>query len=180
MVRVAFLDRDGVLNKDRPDYIKNEDELEVFPFAREAVATLRRAGWLVYVVSNQSVVGRGLSSFADVEATTAKLVRLVGPFDGIFYCYHTPEDGCGCRKPEPGLLLRGLEAAAETGPLEECWMVGDSGRDAEAGVRAGCRTAVVLTGRLTAEEAQALDPPADVVVADVLEAARLLAGAAPK
>jgi histidinol-phosphate phosphatase family protein len=174
------MDRDGVLNRDRPDYIKNESELEVFPFAREAVATLRRAGWLVYVVSNQSVVARGLSSLADVEAATAKLIRLVGPFDGIFNCYHRPEDGCSCRKPEPGLLLRGLEEAAATGPLEECWMIGDSGRDVEAGVRAGCRTAVVLTGRLAAEEARALEPAADVVVADGLEAARLIVGRGPE
>jgi D-glycero-D-manno-heptose 1,7-bisphosphate phosphatase len=179
MVKVAFLDRDGVLNRDRPDYIKNEGELEVFPFAREAVATLREAGWRVYIVSNQSVVGRGLSSLADVEAMTAKLVRLAGPVDGIFYCYHKPEDGCSCRKPEPGLLLRGLEEAAAEGPLEECWMIGDSGRDVEAGVRAGCRTAVVLSGRLSAEEARELEPPADAVVADVLEAARLLVGLGP-
>ena len=174
------MDRDGVLNRDRPDYIKNESELEVFPFAREAVDAFRKAGWLVYVVSNQSVVGRGLSSLADVEAATAKLIRLAGPFDGIFYCYHKPEDRCGCRKPEPGLLLRGLAAGAEAGPLEECWMIGDSGRDVEAGVRAGCRTAVVLTGRLTPEEARALEPAADVVAADVLEAARLIAGRGPE
>jgi D-glycero-D-manno-heptose 1,7-bisphosphate phosphatase len=179
MVKVAFLDRDGVLNRDRPDYIKNEGELEVFPFAREAVATLREAGWRVYIVSNQSVVGRGLSSLADVEAMTAKLVRLAGPVDGIFYCYHKPEDGCSCRKPKPGLLLRGLEEAAAEGPLEECWMIGDSGRDVEAGVRAGCRTAVVLSGRLSDEEARELEPPPDAVVADVLEAARLLVGLGP-
>ena len=165
-----------MLNEDRPDYIKNERELEVFGFAHEAVRTFREAGWLTYVVSNQSVVGRGLSSLAEVEATTAKLIRLAGPFDGIFYCYHKPGDGCDCRKPEPGLLLQGLAAAAEAGPVEECWMIGDSARDVEAGARAGCRTAVVLSGRLSEEEARALEPPADVVVADVLEAARLLAG----
>jgi len=177
MVRVALLDRDGVLNHDRPDYIKNEAELTVFAFAAEAVRTFREAGWWVGVVSNQSVVGRGLSTLAEVEATTAKLVRLVGPVDGIFYCYHTPADECDCRKPAPGLLLRAREAAEEAeGPLEECWMVGDSARDAEAGRRAGCRTAVVLTGRLTAAEAAALAPPPDLVVADALEAARLITG----
>jgi histidinol-phosphate phosphatase family protein len=180
MVRVAMLDRDGVLNRDRPDYIKNETELEVFPFAREAVETFRRAGWLVYVVSNQSVVGRGLASLSDVAAVTAKLVRLLGPFDGIFYCYHKPQDGCSCRKPEPGLLLQGLAAAAEVGPVEECWIVGDSPRDAEAGARAGCRRAVVLTGHLTAEEARALEPPADLVAADVLEAARAITACGPE
>ncbi|NIT35331.1 MAG: HAD-IIIA family hydrolase [candidate division Zixibacteria bacterium] len=174
MVCVALIDRDGVLNRDRPDYIKNEDELEVFSFARAALETFKDAGWLVYVVSNQSVVGRGLASVAAVEATTAKLVRAVGPVDGVFYCYHRPEDECGCRKPEPGLLLQGLAAAAAAGALEERWMVGDSARDVEAGRRAGCRTAVVLTGHLTAEEARRLEPPPDVVADDVLEAAKLI------
>jgi D-glycero-D-manno-heptose 1,7-bisphosphate phosphatase len=174
MVCVALIDRDGVLNRDRPDYIKNEAELEVFPFARAALEAFKKAGWAVYVVSNQSVVARGLASLEDVEATTAKLVRAVGPFDGVFYCYHKPEDECRCRKPEPGLLLQGLAAAAAAGPLEECWMVGDSARDVEAGRRAGCRTAVVLTGHLTAEEARRLEPPPDVVADNVLEAAKLI------
>jgi D-glycero-D-manno-heptose 1,7-bisphosphate phosphatase len=174
MVYVALLDRDGVLNRDRPDYIKNAGELEVFPFARAAVETFRAAGWLVYVVSNQSVVARGLASRADVDAVTAKLTREVGRVDGVYYCYHKPEDGCDCRKPEPGLLLQACAAAADAGPLEGCWMVGDSARDVEAGRRAGCRTAVVLTGRLTAREAQELEPPADVVADNVLRVAEII------
>jgi D-glycero-D-manno-heptose 1,7-bisphosphate phosphatase len=171
VANVALLDRDGVLNKDRPDYIKNEHELEVFPFARAAVAVFKNAGWLVYVISNQSVLGRGLATPAQIEATTAKLSRLAGPFDGVFYCYHTPEDRCGCRKPEPGLLLQALNAAREYGAVGECWMVGDSPRDMEAGRRAGCRTAAVLTGRLTAADAAGLEPPPTLVAADVLAAA---------
>ncbi len=174
MVRVALLDRDGVLNKDRPDYIKNEAELEVFPFARDAVAEFKRAGWQVYVVSNQSVVARGLASREDVDAVTDRMAREVGPVDGVFYCYHKPEDGCRCRKPEPGLLLEALALAAEAGPVEECWMVGDSARDAEAGRRAGCRTAIVLTGRLDEEEARRLEPAPDVVGADALEVAKII------
>lgn len=170
MVRVALLDRDGVLNRDRADYIKTADELEVFPFARAAVERLKSAGWSVYVVSNQSVVARGLTSRGDVDATTARLIREAGPFDGIYYCYHKPEDGCSCRKPEPGLLLQALAAAAGAGPVEDCWMVGDSARDVEAGRRAGCRTAVVLTGHLSAAEARELEPPPDVVAGDLREA----------
>lgn len=174
MVRVALLDRDGVLNRDRPDYIKRADELEVFPFARDAIDDFKRAGWLVYVVSNQSVVARGLASRDDVDAMTAKLVREVGSLDGVFYCYHKPEDGCDCRKPEPGLLLQAMATAAEVGPVEECWMVGDSARDVEAGRRAGCRIAVVLSGRLSAEEARGLEPPPDVVAENVQEAAEAI------
>lgn len=176
MANVVLLDRDGVLNRDRPDYIKNAGELEVFPFARDAVETFKAAGWLVYVVSNQSVVARGLASREDVDAMTDKMTCEVGPVDGVFYCYHKPEDGCDCRKPEPGLLLRALEAAGHVGPVEDCWMVGDSERDVEAGRRAGCRTAVVLTGRLTAREAKELEPPADVVADDVGEAAKIITG----
>ncbi len=176
MVNVALLDRDGVLNQDRPDYIKNVGELEVFPFARDAVAAFKAAGWLVYVVSNQSVVARGLASRADVDAVTAKLIGAVGPVDGVFYCYHKPDDGCDCRKPEPGLLLQALEAAGQAGPVEVCWMVGDSARDVEAGRRAGCRTAVVLTGRLSAREAEELEPPADVVAGNVAEVAKIITG----
>lgn len=174
MVNVALLDRDGVLNRDRPDYIKNAAELEVFPFARAAVEAFKDAGWLVYVVSNQSVVARGLASRADVDGVTARLAREVGPVDGVYYCYHKPEDGCDCRKPEPGLLLRALGAAGHIGPVEDCWMVGDSARDVEAGRRAGCRTAVVLTGRLTAREAKELEPRADVVADNALGVAEII------
>lgn len=160
------MDRDGVLSRDRPDYIKNEDELEVFGFAAAALSRLRADGWLTYIVSNQSGVGRGLMSAADEERITAKLIDELGPFDGVFYCFHKPEDGCGCRKPAPGLLRRALAAAVRRGPVEVCWMVGDSLRDVMAGWRVGCKTAVVLTGALTDEAARALVPPPDIVVPD--------------
>ena len=94
MVRVALLDRDGVLDRDRDDYVKVEAEMVVFPYARAAVAALRRAGWRVYVCSNQSAVGRGLMTMKDARRITAKLIREAGPFDGIFYCFHRPDEGC--------------------------------------------------------------------------------------
>jgi len=167
MVKVALLDRDGVLSRDRPDYVKNEEELEVFGFAAGALARLRACGWLIYIVSNQSGVGRGIMTEADEERITAKLVREVGPLDGVFYCFHKPEDECDCRKPAPGLLLKALAAAAARGPATERWMVGDAARDVAAGRRAGCKTAVVLTGGLTAPAARALVPPPDLVVANL-------------
>jgi len=80
------------------------------------------------------------------------LVREVGPLDGVFYCFHKPEDECDCRKPAPGLLLKALAAAAARGPATERWMVGDAARDVAAGRRAGCKTAVVLTGVTTRDE----------------------------
>ena len=177
MVRVALLDRDGVLNRDRADYVKSVPEVEVLPGARAAVAAFRAAGWLVYVVSNQSAVGRRLTTPGAVAAITARLEAEAGPFDGVFYCFHRPDEGCDCRKPAPALLHAALAAARRRGPVEECWMVGDSARDVAAARAAGCRTAVVLTGSLTAAAAREISPPPDVVAADVLAAARaVLAG----
>jgi D-glycero-D-manno-heptose 1,7-bisphosphate phosphatase len=181
VVKVALIDRDGVINRDSDAYIKSPAELEVFPFAREAVATFRRAGWLVYIVSNQSAVARGLTTAAALDEITARLEKEAGPFDGVFYCYHHPDDGCDCRKPNTGLIKRALaDAERRSGErVEVCWMVGDTFRtDMVAGMRGGCRTALVLTGSATAEEAAWLDPPPDLVADDLLAAARVITAAA--
>lgn len=181
MVKVALLDRDGVLNRDSAAYIKTAEELEVFAYAREAVALFRRAGWLVYVISNQSAVARGLTTPAEIDKITARLEAEAGPFDGVFYCYHHPDDGCDCRKPNTGLIKRAL-ADARRRTAEEvdvCWMIGDTFRtDIVAGIRSGCKTALVLTGAVTAEEAAWLEPPPDLVVDNILAAARLITAAA--
>jgi len=177
VVKVALIDRDGVLNRDSVAYIKSAAELEVFPFAREAVATFRRAGWFVYVVSNQSAVARGLTTTAALDEITARLEAEAGPFDGVFYCYHHPDDGCDCRKPNTGLIKRALaDAARQAGePVEVCWMIGDTFKtDIVAGVRSGCKTALVLTGSVTAEEAEWLAPAPDLVGDDILAIARAI------
>ena len=99
MVKVVLLDRDGVINVERNDYIKSPAELDIFPYSGEALDRLRNAGYLLYIVSNQSGVGRGLMAESDLDAVTEEVVSAVGPFDGIFYCIHKPDDGCDCRKP---------------------------------------------------------------------------------
>jgi len=138
----VFLDRDGVLNlpvvrDGKPYPPASVDELEICPAAPEALAALKRAGFRLYVVTNQPDVARGTQTRAAVERIHAALAAAL-PLDGFYVCYHDDRDGCQCRKPKPGLLLA---AAAEHGiPLDGSYMIGDRWRDIEAGQRAGCRT----------------------------------------
>lgn len=174
MVKVVLLDRDGVISVERSDYIKSPAELEVFSYSREALDRLRNAGYLLYIVSNQSGVGRGLMTESDLDVVTAKFVSAVGPFDGIFYCTHRPDDGCDCRKPLPGLLRRALADAEKGGPVSEAWLVGDSPSDVAAGVAAGCRTVLVRTGLNPDYNPGDFGVPPDYVAADLTEAVSVI------
>src|SRR6266852_4589125 len=108
--RAVFLDRDGVLNYNRRDYIKSPEEYVPIPGAAEAVARLKQNGWAVIVVSNQSGLARGLFDQEALAAIMAKMQSVLaaagGGADGIYSCPHAPGAGCECRKPAPGLVLR--------------------------------------------------------------------------
>jgi D-glycero-D-manno-heptose 1,7-bisphosphate phosphatase len=140
--RAVFLDRDGVLNRPvvregKPYPPACPGELEILPDAPAALMALRRAGFSLYVVTNQPDVARGVQQRSLVEGMHAALLKAL-PLDGFYVCYHDDADGCDCRKPKPGLLLT---AAGEHGiSLLSSYMVGDRWRDVEAGQRAGCRT----------------------------------------
>ncbi|MAT82770.1 MAG: D-glycero-beta-D-manno-heptose-1,7-bisphosphate 7-phosphatase [Gammaproteobacteria bacterium] len=149
MARLILLDRDGVLNVDSPDFVRSADEWLPIPGALPAVAALNRAGLLVGVCTNQSGVGRGLFS----EATLTDIHRRMrteldaagGHLDDLRYCPHDPDAGCDCRKPAPG-MLRAAMAALDVSP-DETIFVGDAIRDVEAAHAAGCRAALVRTGK---------------------------------
>lgn len=151
--RAVFLDRDGVLVRER-GFITQPAQIEVLPGAPEALALLRRRGFRLVVVTNQSGIARGLITEGDLERIHADLVtrlRAAHPeafWDALYFCPHHPREGqppyrtdCACRKPRPGMLLK---AAAEHGlDPERSWMIGDAPRDLEAGRAAGCRTAAL-------------------------------------
>jgi D-glycero-D-manno-heptose 1,7-bisphosphate phosphatase len=146
MHRAVFLDRDGVLNrvflhedgKTHPP--ASPDELEVLPGVTDACQSLRRAGFLLIVVTNQPDVARGAQPREVVEAINRQLRRQV-PLDDIRVCYHDQTDNCPCRKPQPGMLLG---AASAWGiDLRESFMIGDRWTDIVAGGRAGCKTVLV-------------------------------------
>jgi len=107
---LIILDRDGVINYDSDAYIRAPEEWRPLPGSIEAIAALAARGYLLVVVSNQSGVGRGLFSEATLAAIHAKMSRTIetagGALAGIYYCPHRPDEGCGCRKPAPGLLHR--------------------------------------------------------------------------
>lgn len=147
-MKLAILDRDGVINEDSPHYIKSPDEWHALPGSLEAIARLSRADWRVVIASNQSGVGRGLFPMTMLNAIHAKLRRELaqagGMVDAIFVCPHGPDDGCHCRKPAPGLFLdiaRRYEVDLARTPA-----VGDSLRDLQAASAAGCAPWLVLTG----------------------------------
>ena len=140
MVNTIFLDRDGVINVDSPDYIKNPFEFHFIPGSAEALAALSCRGFDLIIISNQSVIGRKMASLEDVRAVFEKLKKGVNALDGhirdIFYCPHTPEDHCNCRKPKPGLIFQAVEKYG-IDPASSC-MIGDSAKDIECGRNAGC------------------------------------------
>ena len=147
-MKLIVLDRDGVINADSPDFIKSPDEWHALPGSLEAIAKLSKHGWTVTVASNQSGVGRGLLSGADLEAIHRKmrleLGKLGGRIDRVYVCPHHPDAGCQCRKPRAG-LLRDIEQHYGA-RLQGVPVVGDSLRDLQAARRVGARPILVLTG----------------------------------
>src|SRR3569833_480692 len=149
--RHVILDRDGVLNYEARGggYIREPEEFWWLPGALEALASLRRAGVYISVATNQSGVGRGLMTLAQLEAIHERMrsdaAREGGAMDAVFFCPHAPGEGCLCRKPAPGLVS---EALARSGfPAAEALMVGDDLRDLEADACAGVKAVLVRTGK---------------------------------
>lgn len=149
MSKLVILDRDGVINQDSDDYVKSLAEWIPIPGSIEAIARLAKAGYRVVVATNQSGIGRGLFDLDDLEAMHARLTALVedqgGELSGIFYCPHTPEDHCQCRKPAAGLLDAIAEEFAAS--LAGVPLIGDSLRDLQAGLKHHCTPILVRTGK---------------------------------
>lgn len=149
VIRLVILGRDGILNVYRDDHVKSPEEWEPLPGALEALARLNQAGWHAVVATNQSGIGRGMIDMASVNAVHAHMNRCLmavgGRVDAVFFCPHTPEDGCDCRKPQPGLMK---EIGKRYGiDLRLVPMVADTLRDLEAARAAGCEPHLVRTGR---------------------------------
>jgi heptosyltransferase II len=171
----VFLDRDGTLNHD-PGYITSPDQFELFAGVPEALASLKRAGARLIVVTNQSGVARGFLSRDDLDAVHRKLKRLLddagAALDAIYFCPHHPDDGCECRKPNRGLID---QAVREWGmDLDRSYLIGDHVRDIELAKRIGARSILVTTGVVSPPEAEGLKtsgPTPDWIAATLGEAA---------
>lgn len=177
--KVIFLDRDGVINFDSPDYIKNWDEYRFLPGSLEALAVLTTAGYQMILITNQSMIGRGMVSMDTLEDMHRRMRQAVTEAGGrifdIFCCPHRPDEYCYCRKPEPGMILRAK--ARHDIDLSASIMIGDSLKDLACGRNAGCgATVLVRTGNgLQAEQALAgksIQPSA--VADDLFDAAGMI------
>lgn len=148
-MKLVILDRDGTINEVNAAFVDSPDAWRPLPGALDAIARLNHAGWHVVVASNQSGLGRGLYEVAMLNAIQARMLKSLaavgGRLDAIFYCPHSPDEACHCRKPEPGLFEQiGERFAVE---LQGAPNVGDSVEDLVAGAAVGCEPHLVLTGQ---------------------------------
>jgi len=155
MKPTIFLDRDGVIIENRPDYVRSWDDVAFYPQALLALAQVCQSPYAIVLITNQSAVGRGIISLDMAWAINQQLVDVVGQsggrIDGVYMCPHAPWEGCDCRKPKPGLFL---QAASELSlDLDRSLMIGDALTDLYAAAAAGVpRAALVRTGRGVAQE----------------------------
>ena len=166
----VFFDRDGTLMEDA-HYCGDPARVKIFPGVPQALRRLKQAGFGIFVVTNQSGIGRGLITEAQYLAVQDEFLRQMGRdlIDDSYYCPDAPGGPSHCRKPEPGMVLRA--AAAYHIDLAESYFVGDKSADIECGRRAGTRTVLVLTGYGSEQKCAA-----DFTCGDVVEAVETIIG----
>ena len=150
MQPALFLDRDGVIIENRADYVLSWSDVSFYPQALTALARIRKAPYLIVLVTNQSAVGRGLISLESAQEINRRIVEKVeqsgGRIDNVYMCPHSPSQDCECRKPRPGLFNQAQEELSLD--LAQSTMIGDALTDLMAAKAAGIgRMGLVLTGR---------------------------------
>ncbi len=172
----VLVDRDGVINRDRADYVKSWSEFEFLPGSLEALRVLAKNEYRVIVITNQSVINRKMVTEAQLQRIHEKMIGEVaghgGSIEAVYYCPHVPDDGCSCRKPQPDLIFQ-----AQTDyrlDLSTTCMVGDSLKDIQCARGAGCARAILVrtghgreTERLCQQGAMVPDHVADDLMAAV-------------
>ena len=129
--KAIFLDRDGIINRERKDYVKSTNELEIFPYIKYVVKKFKDSGFLVVVITNQSAINRGLLSVEELNQIHSKIQSFLNSkntkIDAFYYCPHRPDEHCKCRKPKPHLIL---QASSDLGiDLNQSWLIGDNDSD---------------------------------------------------
>jgi len=171
-MKLIILDRDGVINYDSDQFIKTPEEWKPIPGSLEAIARLCQADYRVVVATNQSGIGRGLFDMHTLNAIHDKMHKAValagGRIDAIFYCPHTVEMDCHCRKPKPGMLED--IAGRYNVNLQGVPAVGDSLRDLESAAKIGAQPILVLTGKGTKTQATGGLPEGTLIYPDLAAA----------
>lgn len=176
MNRAIFLDRDGTLNSDSRDYIKDLSDFRMFSFTPQALKILQKLGFKLILITNQSAIARGLTTQDEVEKIheflKKELLKSGVILDGIYLCPHHPDDNCLCRKPKTGNIFKAVnDFKIDT---SKSYFIGDSEKDIETGAQAGCKTVLVQTGIDKKEETMNWRIAPDYIVEDLLYAAKLI------
>ncbi len=171
-MKLVILDRDGVINQDSVNCIKNPNEWIPIPGSLEAIALLNQSGFRVAIATNQSGIARGLFDMATLNAIHDKMCRALahvgGRIDALFYCPHSADDHCTCRKPKTG-MIEDISRRFSV-DLSDVYAVGDAPRDIQAFANAGCKPMLVLTGKGEETLLQGNLPEGTLVFADLNEA----------
>lgn len=169
--KAVFLDRDGTLIEE-VDHLSRIEDLRLFPFTRNALNRLRDAGYLLFVITNQSGIGRGYFSETTMHQIHDRInAEMPGLIEAFYFCPHIPESECNCRKPNIGMILEATKNIVID--LANSWMIGDKKIDIESGFNAGLRTALVKTGYGAGQIAQLTRPP-DIIAENLEEAAKAI------
>jgi D-glycero-D-manno-heptose 1,7-bisphosphate phosphatase len=144
--QTVFLDRDGVINVDSPDYIKTWEEFTFIDGSLEAIRRLTESNFHIILITNQSIINRKMVPKKELDYIFSMMTKKIqdsgGKITDIFYCPHTPDDQCACRKPLPGLIHQALELYEID--MKKAFMVGDSAKDIECARNAGCGNLILV------------------------------------
>lgn len=173
MEKVVFLDRDGTVSRDSPDHIKSWEEFHFLPHAKEAIRLLTKNGFSTIFITNQSVIARKMVTPEELEDMHRKMIHELeeagGKVKQVYFCPHHPDEGCGCRKPQPGLLKKAISDHHIT--AEKAYMVGDRIMDVQAGEAVGCKT-ILLENERGAAELETSNSTPTYIAKNLLDAAQ--------
>ncbi len=173
MEKVIFLDRDGVINRDKENYVRSWAEFDFLPNVFIALRKLTKLGYKIIIISNQAGIAKGLYTQESLAEMTEKMLERIrrnsAYIHSVHYCQHCDEDNCVCRKPKTGLFKQAL--LGKSVDLNETFFIGDSQRDIEAGKNLGCKTILVLSGHTkTEQEVGDFKFRPDFIAVDLLDA----------
>lgn len=150
MTKAIFLDRDGVINQERKDYVKKVEEFSILENVSDAINLIKNHGFLVIIITNQSAVNRKLLTIENLNKIHEKLQMYLKKqntsFDGVYFCPHMPSENCECRKPKPGLIIHAVNDFKID--ISQSFMIGDCEKDIQTAKNAGCKGILLKKIRL--------------------------------
>jgi D-glycero-D-manno-heptose 1,7-bisphosphate phosphatase len=179
-MKVIFLDRDGVINKypGEKKYITAWKDFRFLPGAKKAIVNLYKNNFELFVISNQAGVGKGIFAQKTLDIITKNMLRKIGEsggkIAGVYYCIHSPEMNCSCRKPRAGLIYRARRKANKRINLKDTFFIGDTIRDVHTARAAGCKSILVLSGKEKLSNRKNWETQPDFIFKDLFKAAEFI------